>query len=317
MYIAFYTSMEQDAEGYLGRAYIDALASFGRSLELPSSQGWLLARPIPGQPDDEDACGAYPLFCCRDWSRLAGDLAALEGRLVSCVVVTDPFGDYTQADLEAAFPDLVLPFKEHIIVELDSAPENAVQAHHRYYARKALRDYRVALCDEPLRALDRWNQLYAQLVERHRIRGMAAFSPESFRLQFQIPGVRIFLAERNGATEGMQVWFRQGEVAYHHLSAYSDVGYRSRVSYALTWSALQWFSESGARRLDLGGAAGVADKENGLTRFKRGWSNASRNVYLCGRILDETRYARLVGGRPGIDALYFPRYRAVMPQAAV
>jgi hypothetical protein len=317
MYIAVYALMEQHSEGYLGRDYIDSLAQFGRALELPASQGWLLGRSIPGHQDDEDACGAYPLFCCHHWNRLAGDLAALEGSLASCVVITDPFGNYTQADLRAAFPDMVRPFKEHFVVKLDAAPENIVQAHHRYYARKALRDYSVALCDDPLRLLERWNQLYSLLIKRHNITGMAKFSPESFAHQFRIPGVRVFYAERGGVIEGMQVWFCQGDVAYHHLGAYSEAGYRSCVSYALMWSALQWFSEAGTQRVDLGGGAGIGQKEDGLTRFKQGWSNASQKVYLCGRILNETRYAQLTDDA-GLSAVeYFPRYRAEKVAVAV
>jgi len=317
MHIAFRTLMERHSEGYLGRVYVDALAQFGRALELPASQGWLLGRGIPGYPEEEDACGAYPLFCCRHWNRLADDLAALEGCLVSCVVITDPFGDFKQADLRAAFPDMVRPFKEHFVVDLDTSPERIVQAHHRYYARKALRDYSVALCDSPLRLLGRWNQLYRMLIKRHNITGMAMFSPESFSHQFGIPGVRVFYAERDGVIEGMQVWFSRGDIAYHHLGAYSEAGYRSCVSYALMWSALQWFAEDGTRRVDLGAGAGIGQKEDGLTRFKRGWSNASQEVYLCGRILNRTRYAQLVHDADVSGVEYFPRYRTVKIPVAV
>lgn len=309
--------MEQDTEGYLGRAYVDALAPYGRAVELPASRGWLLGRPVPGHPEIEDACGAYPLFCCRDWSRLAEDMQALEGRLVSCVLVTDPFGTFTLTDLRAAFPDLVRPFKEHFVVELGTAPENFIHAHHCYYARRSLREYAVALSEEPLQLLHRWIELYDLLIRRHHITGMAAFSPESFQLQFRLPGIKVFSAVRNGVIEGIQVWFVQGDVAYHHLGAYSDTGYRSNVSYALMWSALQWFTEAGTQRLDLGGGAGVGQAEDGLTRFKRGWSNASQEVYICGRILDKARYARLSGvtGMPVTD--YFPQYRAVSTRVAV
>lgn len=309
--------MGQRSEGYLGPAYIDALAPFGQPVELPASQGWLLARPIPDQPGRQDACGAYPLFCCRNWHLLAEDLAALEGRLVSCVVVTDPFGSYSKADLQAAFPDLVTPFKEHLLVHLDRPPEGFIQAHHRYYARRALREYQVVRYGEPLALLNRWNELYGQLIRRRRISGIAAFSPESFRRQLQVPGVTVFCAQRSGSIEGLQIWLRQGDAGYHHLSAYSDTGYRSRVSYALMWSALQWFTEAGTRTLDLGGAAGTADREDGLIRFKRGWSNASTKVYLCGRILDREHYARIVDEMEAGDTPYFPRYRAPARHAAV
>ncbi|MCG6863995.1 MAG: GNAT family N-acetyltransferase [Thiogranum sp.] len=309
--------MEQYSEGYLGRAYIDALAQFGRALELPASRGWLLAREIPGHPRAEDACGAYPLFCCRDWSRLAEDMQALEGRLVSCVLVTDPFGDYGQDDLEAAFPDLVKPFKEHFTIELNHPLENIVKARHRSYARQALREYRVALCEKPLQLLQRWRQLYSLLIQRHDIHGMARFSDEGFLRQFQIPGVRVFYAERNGVIEGMQVWFRHNDVAYYHLGAYSDTGYRSRVSYALMWSSLLWFYAAGTTRVDLGGGAGLGQKEDGLTRFKRGWSNSNKNVYLCGRILNEALYNHLVDGAELSGQTYFPLYRAMRTPVAV
>ena len=300
----------------MGRAYIDTLAEYGRALELPSSQGWLLGRRIPGH-DDEDACGAYPLFSCRYWDRLADDLAALEGRLTSCVLVTDPFGDYTQEDLRAAFPDMVRPFKSHYIIDFSTPLEKTVRSRHRTYSRKAMRDYTVALCDEPLRLLERWNRLYGILIERHQVTGMATFSPASFRQQFQLPGLRVFYAEREGVIEGIQLWLCRDDVAYYHLGAYSEAGYTSRVSYALTWSALQWFEAAGTRRADLGGGAGVNDREDGLTRFKRGWSNTSQVVYLCGRILDKRRYVALVDGAIIPDTGFFPRYRSVEQQVAV
>ena len=125
------------------------------------------------------------------------------------------------------------------------------------------------------------------------------------------------MRKRNGVIEGMQVWFRHNDVAYYHLGAYSDTGYRSRVSYALMWSSLLWFYAAGTTRVDLGGGAGLGQKEDGLTRFKRGWSNASRTVYLCGRILDEARYARLSQGTGTSQTAYFPLYRRAAERVAV
>ena len=77
--------------GYLSPEYVASQAECGQPLALPRSGGWLLERRIPGS-EATDAMGPYPIFCCSDWSVLGDDLAGLGDRLVSLVLVTDPFG---------------------------------------------------------------------------------------------------------------------------------------------------------------------------------------------------------------------------------
>jgi len=64
------------------------------------------------------------------------------------------------------------------------------------------------------------------------------------------------------------------------------------------------------RWLALGGAAGDADDDeaDGLSRFKRGWATGTRQVYLCGKVLQPDAYRRLAGDAPA-DMEYFPAYR--------
>jgi hypothetical protein len=63
--------------------------------------------------------------------------------------------------------------------------------------------------------------------------------------------------------------------------------------------------------MDLGGGAGFGDDSNdGLSKFKRGWSNAERAVYLCGRIFDQAAYDSLAQQRTIGTTAYFPAYRA-------
>ena len=82
--------------------------------------------------------GAYPLFACEDWHGLAGDLGELDGRLASVALVTDPFGNFDEALLNASF-DRVLAFKDHFLVDLSRPPESFVSSNHRYKARRALK----------------------------------------------------------------------------------------------------------------------------------------------------------------------------------
>ena len=298
--------------GYASEAYARALAPLGEPLALPRCEGWLLARPIVGAPH-LDARGCYPFFACTDWSRLASDLDELAGKLVSVVLVSDPFGEFERRDLEACFPDRVAPFKEHFVVELARWGAEAGDAHHRRNARKALAAVEVEADCDPGQLAAEWPSLYQELIARHDIRGSAAFSPQSLILQLSVPGLVALRARCGGDTVGATLWYVRDEVAYYHLGAYSAEGYRRRASYALFWRAIECFADRGLRWLSLGAGAGTVDTASGLTRFKRGWSNGTRTVYLCGRICDRQRYAALAAAAPATHQDWFPAYRAPGP----
>ncbi|MCM3875990.1 MAG: GNAT family N-acetyltransferase [Thermoanaerobaculia bacterium] len=298
------------ASGYRHAGYAASLSEFGAPHRLPLCQGWVLRRRIPGF-DSWDAMGCYPLFACRDWSRLPLDLVEMETGLVSLTVVTDPFGEYDEAHLRRCFGDLVAPFKEHFIVDLGRSPDSFIQSHHRRNARKAFEYLRVERCEDALLFLDEWCDFYSNLMVRHKIRGLAAFSRAAFARQLGVPGIVAFRATREGRSVGMNLWYVQGDAAYYHLGAYSDDGYRFHASFALFRRALEDFADAGLHHLDLGAGAGAAgDGADGLSRFKRGWATGTRTAYLCGRIFDRPLYASLTQARGNADTVYFPAYRA-------
>lgn len=292
--------------GYLHSRYAQSLAGLGTPRLLPRSEGWIVERAIPGT-EERDAMGCYPLFACRRWDRLEEDLRELEGRLVSLALVTDPFGEHDEPLLRRCF-DQVVPFKRHFVVDLHR--DRIGSKHHRYYARKATEAVRVEECPSPIDLLDEWTGLYAGLVRRHGIRGVQAFSRDAFAAQLTTPGLVMLRAVRQGVTVGAHLWYLQGEVAYSHLQASSELGYRLMTSYALYAEALRLLA-SRARWLDLGAGAGVAERpDDGLARFKSGWATGTRVAYFCGRILDPGRYAAISGGREPAADRYFPLYRA-------
>ncbi|HYH84642.1 MAG TPA: GNAT family N-acetyltransferase [Pyrinomonadaceae bacterium] len=301
------TSVEE-ASGYLHPLYAGSLAEFGTPRLLPRSGGWVLERTVEGF-DYRDAMGCYPVFCCRDWSQLRRDLDALEGELVSVAMVTDPFGGYDAESLKETFGDVVAPFKQHFVVDLKRRPETFVHAHHRRNARKALGALRVEECARPVDFLDEWDALYRVLVERHGVGGIAAFSRESFAAQLRVPGVAAFRAVRDGATEGMLLWYVQGDVAYYHLGAYSERGYELRASFALFSEAIEHFARRGLHWLNLGGGAGASGGESGLSRFKQGWATETLTAYFCGRVLDREKYEEVWRAKNVPPTNYFPAYR--------
>ena len=296
--------------GYTHSDYAASLAEFGTPRLLPGSGGWVLERPIP-ETSRRDAMGCYPLFACQDWSQLSVDLANLDKSLVCLSVVTDPFGEYDLLALRECFPDLAEPFKEHFVVDLTRAPETFVQSHHQRNVRKALREIRVDTCDNPSDALEEWTTLYATLVERHNIKGIAAFSRESFAKQLHVPGIVVVRAVHNDATVGMLLWYGQGNRAYYHLGAYSGRGYELGASFALFDYSIKYFAERDFAWLNLGSGAGsVTSGDQGLARFKQGWSTGTRTAYFCGRIFDQSAYHQILETRGLPPTRYFPAYRA-------
>jgi hypothetical protein len=230
--------------------------------------------------------------------------------MISLVLVTDPFGDYTEAGLREIFRDVVVPFKEHFVIDLRQPLEKSAESHHQRNARKALREIDVECVSSPQTLLHEWNNLYANLIDRHSITGLAAFSPESFEKQLRVPGLTAWRASSAGQTLGINLWYARHDVGYYHLGAYSEEGYRLRASFALFWRAIEHFAAKGLQWLDLGAGAGAAnDGTDGLTRFKRGWTNATRMAYLCGRIFDRAQYCQLAEAKGVKDSNYFPAYR--------
>ena len=292
--------------GYAHPAYARALAEFGIPVALPGSGGWLLQRPIENTTH-LDAAGPYPMFSCSNWKALADDLNALRGELVSAVIVADPFGAYDQTFLRSCF-DHVIPFKTHFVVDLDE-PGPYARGQHARHEKRALREVAIEVCHPPETLLEDWVVLYNHLIQRHAIRGIQAFSRESFRRQFAVPGlVALRATDRSGECVGAQLWFVQGDVAYYHLGAANERGYRSSCSYALYSGAIRFF-RGRVRWLNLGGGAGCNQRTDGLTKFKEGWSNATKTAFLCGRILNSQQYEKLSARAGAQGVAYFPAYR--------
>lgn len=292
---------------YGSQAYVNALREFGSPLQLPKCGGWILKRVI--EDGAEDAIGPYPLFSCTDWRCLQSDLEDLAGHLVSITLVLDPFGPLCEDDLRKCFPDRCIAFKNHFIVDLSSQWTAAVESHHLRNSKKGLAQLNVELCDNPLEQLDEWCRLYDNLIRRHHIHGIRAFSRRSFEEQLTIKGTRVFRASRGNDVIGMTVWYEDRDVAYYHLGAYSELGYQLRASFAIFYTALHHFASTNVLFANLGAGAGLGEMDDGLSRFKRGWASGVRTAYLGGRVLDVEAYRVLVNARNKSAAKYFPAYR--------
>jgi hypothetical protein len=304
------TAASEALAGYAHPAYAQSLAEFGDPVPLARCGGHLISRPLPGLTG-RDAIGSYPLFACRDWQALGDDLDVLEGELAAVAMVLDPFAELTERELHRCFPDRVVAFKQHYVVDLSNWGSSSVSAHHRRDAKRGLARVRVDRVERPAEALDDWCRLYGSLVEKHGIRGIAAFSRAAFAAQLRVPGIVAFRAHDADRVVGMALWYMWRGVAYSHLNACTSDGYVLGASYALMSRSIEHFADSGARWIDLGGGAGVDDDPTqGLVYFKQGWATDTRMAYFCGRILNGSLYSEATRATRSEGQSHFPAYRA-------
>ena len=232
--------------------------------------------------------------------------------------MTDPFADCDPALLAAAFRDRAVAFKEHFVADLSRPLSSFVSAHHRRYARRD--NLAVEVCADPLRWLDDWCALYQNLCARHEIRGLPALSRAAFRRQLAVPGLIAFRASAGADTLGMVLWYRQGDVAYYHLAAYSDEGYRQRASFPLFWLAFEHLAAAGVQMGGIGRRPIVVSLPSSSARPQVKELTASSDSRgdgrqepepptSCGRIFRPDTYRALARERGFEESRYFPAYR--------
>ena len=293
--------------GYLHPGYAQTLSEFGTPVGLPRSGAWFLKRAIPGS-GDLDGIGCYPYLACGDWSALASDLEALGDELVTFAAAPDPFGEYTAALLDRAFPDLVVHFKDHYVADLSRPLEEIVSKHHRRIVEKASRGVQVECRSEPLGFLDDFLELYDATLQRFGAKGIRTYSRLSIAKQFALPGCFVSLARHDGIPIAAHVQFLCDGVVYAHFGCASPRANTLGADYALYDAEIRYFHDK-ALWIDWGGHAGITRAENGLDNFKQGWSTGTLPAYFCGRILDRERYGRLARERGVEGTSYFPAYR--------
>lgn len=257
-----------------------------------------------------DAMGLYPFFCCHNWDKLNTDFEEIKNDLVCIFMVTDPFGKYDEELLKKCFPSLCSRYKEHYVIDLRETFSSYISGHHKRNAKKAMENIKVEKIDNAYRHFKDWQSLYKNLINRHSIKGVAKFSIVSFEQQFNVPGLVTFRATHNDQTVGMLLFYVQNEIAYYHLGAYSDEGYELNASFALFYDAIKHFSDKNLQWLSLGAGAGIEnDGNDGLSRFKKGWSTGTKQTYFCGRIFVQKKYKELLLAKGIFDTGYFPAYR--------
>lgn len=294
--------------GYLDPLYAKSFSEIGEPIFLPNSGGWLIKRLIPGTTFF-DAMGPYPLFLCKNWDMVTDDLEQLKHDLISVTFVIPPLIKFP-VDLYQSYFDRFFAYKDHYLLDLSLPVDQVISTGRRKDARRALRNLVVDVVSatniDPLE----WCGLYQNLVSRHNIKGIRAFSENGFRSQVSIPGMHFFRAFYEGRLVGGSLYLEDENIVYFHLSAFYEEGYNLDAAYAMKWTAIQYFTNK-VRWMNLGGSTANANGVlGGLDQFKSGWSNETAKSYFCGKILNQTHYVEMTVKRSSPAVNWFPAYRA-------
>lgn len=288
---------------YASEGYARSLAHMGELLVVPEWGGPVLTRPVEASAR-RDATGPYPLTVIARGADLRGGLARMSrAGLISAVVVLDDRLRPPLAELEGAF-DFVRPFKTHYLYDRRLGPP-VYDKHHRYELRRATASVEVAEIDLRDHG-SAWRALYAELAARHGVSDLHAFPGAYHRALEQLSGLRSFGAFIDGRLASAHLFVAHERYAISHLAASSAEGYAARAAYAVNDLAIAQLSD--CEVVNFGGGAGTGDdRDSGLARFKRGFSNAEAPSWLCGKTLDAEAYAALSAGC--VDSGFFPAYR--------
>ena len=286
---------------YATMAYAQALSHWGKPLWVPQWQTAVIMRQLPS--GEVDAAGAYPFSIIANESDIAAGLAHIraEGAL-SLTLVLD---DFHKPDFALCAPHATLlkPFKTHYVYNRAKGAV-AYDDHHKRALKKAQQQVRVDVLDLKTHGRE-WQALYDHLIADLQLQGLHAFPAAHYQALAEINGITAIGAWMGDELVSAHLWAGDGATQHSHLVASNAKGYEARASFAVNDFSLHYFAD--AQLINFGGGAGnVDDANDGLARFKRGFSNETAQSYLCGIILDEARYHALTP----VKTDYFPAYRA-------
>ena len=294
---------------YTREIFAKSLFHIGEHLFVPSWNIYVLKRQIliNGDVVGYDATGVYPITILSSSSNIESGLKFLrDAGLISIVMVLDDFHRPEMNIVNSHF-SLSKKLKTHYVFDPSRSPI-IYDKHHRYELRQAHKNIRTEIIDLS-HYMDQWISLYASLSDKHHLKGTHDFPLEHFKALSEINGVVTFGAFLDNQLVSCHIWVEYEGFAHSHLAASNEKGYIARAAYALNDFALNHFKNYSI--VNFGGGAGLNDEENGLSKFKKGFSNRESDAIICGAILDQSKYDSLVTLNRGLpNTNFFPAYRA-------
>jgi lipid II:glycine glycyltransferase (peptidoglycan interpeptide bridge formation enzyme) len=152
-------------------------------------------------------------------------------------------------------------------------------------------------------------EIYRDNVQSRSLDATHAFSLEHFKFIVQFNDTIVSVVKNGNRIESFYIWVKVGENLYnHHLSGSTNVGKKNGSSHLCLWESIQYLHKNKMDLLLGSNSGSTNDPDNGLSRFKKSYSNFEASTYICGIILNEIIYDQLNIGKDK-SFNYFPLYR--------
>jgi hypothetical protein len=218
------------------------------------------------------------------------------------------------------------PMRQKSVVYIDCACDEAqrwgrLRKGHKSSITKARRSgVQVDLVDPTAANFAQLNRLYTDTMRRNNAQARWFFPEDYFRNCMESLGsarCSLFFARIDDQVIAASIVIHAFDTAYYHFSG-SNAEYQALgAGNLLVYEISRWAHDCGYRWLHLGGGVSNAEDDS-LFRFKSGFSDITRDLYVYGRILHEPTYAALCALKRSHEAAtgaaparidYFPLYR--------
>lgn len=302
-------------KAYRSLNYANCFKESGDVYRLPQTDSYLIQKPY--KDGFSDLCSVYPFYDPPKKHQfyhidLIADINSItDPNILSVTIVTNPLMKWAEMPVgkDNWCWSYCKEFKTHYYI--DYREKLDLPSNHKRNIKKSLNslDIKIDMISSNEKKAQSFIGFYKNLVKRHDIVGFADFPDSYFLSLFNVPGIMLLEAYPKGSREpcGQITYLLDGEYAYYHLAAYNEEGYANNASFGMMHSAIEYFRSLGVNKLLLGGSAGMIEDENdGLARFKKGFSNKSIKNHILGKVLNESKYNEF---SKGINKEYFPLYR--------
>jgi lipid II:glycine glycyltransferase (peptidoglycan interpeptide bridge formation enzyme) len=168
-------------------------------------------------------------------------------------------------------------------------------------------------------SLSEFETLYNETMERNQADPLWWHFPSSyFKNYVNCLGeekILLFNAQYKGEIIASYLILHEFQTAYYHFGGSRELDFNLRANNLLIYEIALWAKKRGYRWFHLGGGI---QPDDGVFRFKSGFSKSQALLFSCGRIHDQNRYTQLCSIKESWDlsrnippqqSSFFPAYR--------
>lgn len=296
---------------YVNYEYINTLNNIGEPYKLPNLDLTCVKRLIPNEEDVYDIIGPYPFIIFEDIENELSQINSTVKKFKDNAITLSLILLFMDAEKIQKVIKMNLDyfsfFKTYYAVR-HSLPLPILNTNNRRNIMKARKNLMFEFINKK-DDIEEIFEIYRNNVQTKSLDATHTFSLEHFKFIIQFNDTLVSVVKHNNVIVSFYIWVKVGEKLYnHHLSGSTNIGKKNGSSHLCLWESIQYFHKNKTDLLLGSNSGSTNDPDNGLSRFKKSYSNFEASTYICGIIFNERMYDQL---NMGIDKSlnYFPLHR--------